>query len=70
MNMIQNPLFQYMLFAVLAAVPMARVFKRMGRSPFYAAILAVPYVGFVLCLAILAARKKASSTPSRQEAAG
>lgn len=55
--MMDFPFARYYLFALLAVIPMALIFKRAGFKPAYAALLAVPDVGFFLCLCLLAFQK-------------
>ena len=52
----QHPLGWYAMFALLVAVPVARVFMRAGCRPWWTLLLGVPLAGFVLCLAVLALR--------------
>lgn len=54
---IHNPVVQYYVAALLAAFPVARIFTRAGFAFCYAILLAVPFVGFILCLAVLSFRK-------------
>lgn len=50
------PFAEYYIFAALAAVPAARIFRRAGFKPYWALLLAVPDIGMVLCAGVLALR--------------
>ena len=52
-----TPLQTYYLFAMLAALPVARIFMRAGFKPYWALLLGVPDVGLILCAGLLAIRK-------------
>ncbi len=56
-DFLNDPLVKYYISAVIALYPMARIFMRAGLRPVYAVLLAVPYIGFILCLAALARLK-------------
>ena len=47
----------YYISAVLAAVPVARILMRAGFNPFWVVLLAVPDVGLILCVLLMALRK-------------
>lgn len=53
-DILQYPLAQYYFSALLAAFPMARIFIRAGFPFWNSGFLFVPFLGFILCLAILA----------------
>jgi len=51
------PFAGYYLFALLALIPVTRIFERAGFRPYWALLLAIPDAGLVLCAALLALRK-------------
>ena len=48
---------QYYIAALLMVVPVTRILLRAGFKPYWAALLVVPDVGLILCVALLALRK-------------
>lgn len=54
---LHNLLYQYYFFVVTVFVPVIRIFERAGMRPWWTLVLAVPYLGFFLCLGVLALRR-------------
>lgn len=50
---LKHPFVAYYLSAALVVFPVARIFMRAGFKGWWAAFLAAPFVGFILCLAVL-----------------
>jgi hypothetical protein len=48
---------QYYITMAIIAIPVARVLMRAGFKPFWAVLLAVPVIGFLLCTLLMALRK-------------
>jgi hypothetical protein len=57
MDVIRDPAGLYYLSASAMAFPVARIFRRAGVSPLWAALLAVPEAGLILCMGVLALKK-------------
>lgn len=55
-ELLENPVVQYYLTALVAAIPVARTFKRAGLNPFFTLLLAAPMTGLILCMGVLAFR--------------
>ena len=48
---------QYYILAALLIIPVAQIMRRAGFSPFWAVLMAVPGIGWILCILLLALRK-------------
>lgn len=55
-EILKDPVVQYYLTALVAAVPVARTFRRAGLNPLFTLLLAAPLTGFILCMGVLAFR--------------
>ncbi len=53
----ETPFARYYLFCLLAVIPVVRIFMRAGFKPWWAVLLAVPDIGFILCTVFLALMK-------------
>jgi hypothetical protein len=47
----------YYIFAALAVLPMARIYKRAGVTPYGVLLLAIPEAGLILSMVLLALTK-------------
>lgn len=56
-SLLSNSVTQYYIFSAIMLWPMARIFMRAGFAPWWAALLAVPMVGYLLCAGLLTFRK-------------
>jgi hypothetical protein len=52
-----DPMVRYYIFALLALIPIVRIFDRAGFRAYWATLLVVPQVGFILCAVALALKK-------------
>jgi hypothetical protein len=57
MEYLKDPLVLYYIAAVAMVVPMVRVLRRTGLNPFYAALLFVPMLGYILAAGAVALQK-------------
>lgn len=48
---------QYYISSALIAIPVTRILMRAGFKPFWALLLLIPDIGFILCTVLLALRK-------------
>ena len=48
---------QYYITMAIIVIPLARIFMRAGFKSFWATLLLVPAIGFLLCTLLLALRK-------------
>jgi hypothetical protein len=53
---LQVPLHQYYIFVALSFIPVTVIFERAGFRPWWVFLLAVPYIGFILCLMTMVLR--------------
>jgi hypothetical protein len=56
-EILHDPLKMYYAFALLVVFPVLRILKRASLAPFWAALLALPLVGFTACAGVLALSK-------------
>lgn len=50
---LKQPIWAYYIAAALLMAPLVRIFMRAGLKPYFALLVLVPYVGYVLCAAAL-----------------
>lgn len=53
-----DPLIQYYISAVIMLVPVIRILERAGFRPYWALLLGVPMIGYILCAAVLCRKWK------------
>ncbi len=56
-SLLSNSVTQYYIFVLIMLWPMARIFRRAGFAPWWAAVLAVPMMGYLLCAGLLTLRR-------------
>lgn len=56
-EMLSDPFVKYYLSALIGIYPLQRIFRRAGFAPFHAAVLLVPFLGYVIAAGMLALRK-------------
>lgn len=54
---LKDPVWQYYLSVLIGLWPVARIFRRAGFSPWLAAFLFIPMLGYVVCAGLLTFRR-------------
>lgn len=52
-----DPLLLYYIYAALVAFPVAKAYQRMGLSPIFTILLAVPMAGIACCAGVMAFKR-------------
>lgn len=55
--LLEHPLVQYYLTVILCKIPVMRILERMGLKVWWTLLLAVPMVGFVLVMTVMACKR-------------
>ncbi len=57
MTFLSDPFVKYYLSALVILYPLIRIFRRAGLPPVYAITVLVPFIGYIVAVAVLALQR-------------